>query len=134
MPPNTLSSIEPLQLLLLEAVRGALADAGYARRPFDRQRTAMILGAGGGAAQLSMAYAFQSYLPMLETVPGLEGVASEVLHRCEHLLPKWTEDTFPGILLKFENNVTVQIVNILFRTRIRQFPSICAHLFFISVT
>ena len=29
MPPNSLASIEPLQLLTLEAVRAALADAGY---------------------------------------------------------------------------------------------------------
>ncbi len=49
MPPNSLTSIEPVQLYALETVRRALADAGYADRPFDRERTAVILGAGGGA-------------------------------------------------------------------------------------
>jgi acyl transferase domain-containing protein/NAD(P)H-dependent flavin oxidoreductase YrpB (nitropropane dioxygenase family) len=99
MPPNSLTSIEPLQLLLLEAVRQALDDAGYARRPLPRERVAVILGAGGGAAQLSMAYAFAAYLPLLDTVPDMPARAAEILARCQPLLPKWTEDTFPGILL-----------------------------------
>ncbi len=99
MPPATLDSIEPLQLMLLEAVREALGDAGYSRRPFERERTCVVLGAGGGAAQRSMAYALQAYLPLLETVPGLEGRAQEILEKCKERLPQWTEDTFPGILL-----------------------------------
>jgi acyl transferase domain-containing protein/NAD(P)-dependent dehydrogenase (short-subunit alcohol dehydrogenase family)/acyl carrier protein len=99
MPPNTLSSIEPVQLFALEAVRRALADAGYAERPFDRERTAVILGAGGGAAQLAIAYSFRSYLPMLATVPGLKDKAEEILREAEKLLPEWTEDSFPGILI-----------------------------------
>ena len=43
MPPNSLPSIEPLQLLVLEAVRAALTDAGYLDRPFNRQRTSVVL-------------------------------------------------------------------------------------------
>ena len=99
MPPNSLTSIEPLQLLLLEAVRRALDDAGYAKRPFERERTAVILGAGGGAAQLSMSYAFQAYLPLIDAVPGMAGQGQQIQEKCASLLPKWTEDTFPGILL-----------------------------------
>ncbi len=99
MPPSALSSIEPLQMMLLEAVRQALDDAGYAERPFNRERTAVVLGAGGGAAQLSMAYALRAYLPLLETVPGIGAMAAEVSAKCGPLLPQWTEDTFPGILL-----------------------------------
>src|SRR5262249_31102644 len=38
MPPSSLPSIEPAQLLALEVVRTALADAGYAHRPFARER------------------------------------------------------------------------------------------------
>ena len=68
MPPSSLRSIEPAQLLALEVVRTALADAGYAERPFPREQTAVVLGMGGGAAQLAMGYAFRSYLPMLDTV------------------------------------------------------------------
>lgn len=99
MPPNSLTSIEPVQLYALEAVRRALADAGYADRPFDRERTAVILGAGGGAAQLAISYSFRSYLPMLATAPGLQDSAAEILRQAETLLPEWTEDSFPGILI-----------------------------------
>jgi acyl transferase domain-containing protein len=97
MPPSSLPSIEPAQLLALEVVRNALADAGYAERPFPRERTAVVLGMGGGAAQLAMGYAFRSYLPMLETV--LPGGGQEAMESCRGLLPEWTEDSFPGFLL-----------------------------------
>ncbi len=99
MPPNSLASIEPVQLLVLEAVRRALADAGYADRPFDRERTAVVLGAGGGAAQLAIAYSFRSCLPMLATVPGLREQAAEIVRKADAILPEWTEDSFPGILV-----------------------------------
>ncbi len=97
MPPSSLPSIEPVQLLLLEATRAAIDDAGYADRPFARERTAVVLGMGGGAAQLAMGYAFRSYLPMLDTVR--PGAGSAALQDCEGLLPEWTEDSFPGFLL-----------------------------------
>ena len=94
MPPTSLPSIEPLHLLTLEAVRSALEDAGYKDRAFPRERTAVVLGAGGGAAQLSMGYAFRSYLPLLDTV--MPGIGSEAMEKCGDLLPEWTEDSFPG--------------------------------------
>src|SRR4051812_25902683 len=49
MPPSSLASIEPMHLLALEVVKAALDDAGYRDRPFLRDRTAVVLGAGGGA-------------------------------------------------------------------------------------
>ncbi len=97
MPPSSLPSIEPMHLLTLEAVRAALDDAGYRDRPFPRERTAVVLGAGGGAAQLAMGYAFRSYLPMLDTVA--PGAGREALEHCGARLPEWTEDSFAGILL-----------------------------------
>jgi len=97
MPPASLPSIEPVQLLLLEAARAAIDDAGYADRPFDRERTAVVLGMGGGAAQLAMGYAFRSYLPMLDTVT--PGAGRDAIEACKGLLPEWTEDSFPGFLL-----------------------------------
>ena len=97
MPPSSLPSIEPVQLLLLEATRAAIEDAGYADRPFERERTAVVLGMGGGAAQLAMGYAFRSYLPMLDAVDPGSGQAA--LDACQGLLPEWTEDSFPGFLL-----------------------------------
>ncbi len=97
MPPTTLNSIEPVQLLLLEVVRAAIGDAGYDTRPFARERTAVVLGMGGGSAQVAMGYAFRSYLPMLDAVES--GRGQTALQACEGLLPEWTEDSFPGFLL-----------------------------------
>ncbi len=97
MPPSSLPSIEPAQLLALEVVRNALGDAGYAERPFARERTAVVLGMGGGAAQLAMGYAFRSYLPMLDTV--IPGGGRAAIEACRGQLPEWTEDSFPGFLL-----------------------------------
>lgn len=97
MPPSSLPSIEPLHLLTLEVVRAALDDAGYRERRFPRDRTAVVLGAGGGAAQLAMGYAFRSYLPLLDTVD--PGAGTEALERSKDRLPEWTEDSFAGILL-----------------------------------
>ncbi len=97
MPPSSLPSIEPAQLIALEVVRTALADAGYAERPFPREHTSVVLGMGGGAAQLAMGFAFRSYLPMLDTV--LPEAGRHAMQSCQGLLPDWTEDSFPGFLL-----------------------------------
>ncbi len=90
MPPSSLASIEPLQLLTLEVSRAALQDAGYLDRPFDRRHTSVILGAGGGVSDLGALYAFRSLLPSF-----IQDPPEAILKR----LPEWTEDSFPGILL-----------------------------------
>ena len=97
MPPSSLPSIEPLHLIALEAVRAALDDAGYRDREFPRDRTSVILGAGGGASQLAMGYALRSYLPLLDTA--IPGHGSKALKELDETLPGWTEDSFPGILM-----------------------------------
>ena len=99
MPPASIRSIEPLQLLALEVARAALDDAGYLDRPFPRERTAVIFGAGGGVADLGHRYAIRAGLPMV-----LDDVPEDVLAG----LPEWTEDSFPGILL---NVVAGRIAN-----------------------
>ncbi|ARQ70544.1 type I polyketide synthase [Streptomyces marincola] len=88
IPPAALGSIEPVQLLALEAARGALADAGYDRRPFDRSRTSVVFGAESGS-DLSQATALRAVLPayLAELPPGLV-----------EQLPALTEDSFPGML------------------------------------
>ncbi|MBD3181837.1 SDR family NAD(P)-dependent oxidoreductase [Candidatus Poribacteria bacterium] len=93
MPPKTLESIEPLQLLTLEVVRKALKDAGYDKRPFPRERTSVIIGTGGGGADLAQGYGARS------TMPSLFGKSyNDVLKHFEDNLPEWTEDSFAGIL------------------------------------
>ncbi len=90
IPPKSLKSIEPMQLMTLEAVRRALEDAGYEDGNFDRERTCVILGAGGGVGDIGQQYALRSGLPLV-----VEDPSAEVWDR----LPEWTEESFPGLLL-----------------------------------
>jgi 3-oxoacyl-(acyl-carrier-protein) synthase/NAD(P)H-dependent flavin oxidoreductase YrpB (nitropropane dioxygenase family) len=98
IPPNVIPSIESSQLLTLDVVRAALKDAGYADRPFPRERTSVILGAGGGAADLGLAYGTRAFLPILESVDGSPGASQGVVSGLKASLPEWTEDSFAGIL------------------------------------
>ena len=88
IPPKSLSSIEPVQLLALEIARRALADAGYADRAFDRERTAVIFGAEAGT-DLSSAYNFRAMYPLW---------AGPLPAALDAALPVLSEDSFPGVL------------------------------------
>ena len=90
IPPAALKSIEPVQLLALLLVEQALRDAGYAQDNPHKERSSLILGVGGGAAQLGGSYAFRSMLPEFFDRPP-EALLEQ--------LPEWTEDSFAGILL-----------------------------------
>lgn len=100
MPPNSIPSVEPLQLLVLEAVRHALQDAGYTEKPFDRENTSVILGAGGGVGEHGLGYGFRSMALHYLTAAGSK--AEEVqalLERLDGKIPEWTEDSFAGLLM-----------------------------------
>jgi NAD(P)H-dependent flavin oxidoreductase YrpB (nitropropane dioxygenase family) len=88
IPPSALASIEPAQLLALEVAARALADAGYAKRAFESERTSVIFGAEAGS-DLSAAYGLRSLLP---------GYTGEVPGQLDEHLPRLTEDSFPGVL------------------------------------
>jgi len=88
IPPKSLAAIEPVQLLSLEVARRALADAGYAERPFARERASVIFGAEAGT-ELSGAYGFRASYPQL---------AGELPAALDDHLPTLTEDSFPGVL------------------------------------
>lgn len=94
MPPNSLASVEPFQLLALLVAQAALRDAGYGDRPFPRERTSVVLGAGGGGATLTAGYMARSHLPTL-----FGDSAAPLVERLDGALPEWTEDSFPGILM-----------------------------------
>jgi acyl transferase domain-containing protein/NAD(P)H-dependent flavin oxidoreductase YrpB (nitropropane dioxygenase family)/NAD(P)-dependent dehydrogenase (short-subunit alcohol dehydrogenase family)/acyl carrier protein len=91
MPPSSLASIEPIQLLALETARAALRDAGYEDRSFPRENTSVIIGVSGGLAELGQNYVLRSALAARPDQPALAGFHRE--------LPEWTEDSFAGILL-----------------------------------
>jgi acyl transferase domain-containing protein/NAD(P)-dependent dehydrogenase (short-subunit alcohol dehydrogenase family) len=93
IPPTSLSSIEPLQLLTLEAASRAMEDAGYAKRPFPRERASVILGISG-SGELGQSYAFRSSLPTF-----FGDSAEQIISHFDGCLPEWTEDSFPGILM-----------------------------------
>jgi acyl transferase domain-containing protein len=50
MPPNSLKSVDPMQLLALKAARLAIEDAGYGSGPSIARERRCILGASGGTA------------------------------------------------------------------------------------
>jgi acyl transferase domain-containing protein/NAD(P)-dependent dehydrogenase (short-subunit alcohol dehydrogenase family) len=98
--PATLASIEPAQLLTLEVARQALEDARLDQRPFARDRTACIV-AVGGMNDLGTLYNLRTVLPLyLARVESLPQETRDhiVATLFEKELPKWTEDSFPGIL------------------------------------
>lgn len=89
IPPASLASIEPAQLLALHVASRALDDAGYGTgREFDRSRTSVIFGAEAGT-DLAGAYGFRSLYPSYfgDLPPDLDAQ-----------LPRPTEDSFPGVL------------------------------------
>ncbi|MFD5512875.1 SDR family oxidoreductase [Streptomyces sp. NPDC127051] len=90
IPPASLPSIEPVQLLALEAARRALDDAGYGEsaRAFDRSRTAVVFGAEAGSDQASAT--------LLGTM--LRSAYGEIPEELADQLPTLTEDSFPGML------------------------------------
>ncbi len=90
IPPKSMKSIDPLQILTLEAASRALADAGYAQGGYDRENTSIVLGAGGGAGDLGTQYALRAELPRF-----VEHLSDQVWDR----LPEWTEESFAGTLL-----------------------------------
>lgn len=100
IPPASLKSIEPIQLLSLEIAARAMADAGYDRRDFPREKTGCLF-ATAGSHDLGSAYAFRTM--MRHYLPKVEGLADEareqILASLEEKLPEWTEDSFPGFLM-----------------------------------
>ncbi len=88
IPPASLTGIEPVQLLALDAAAEALADAGYADRDFDRARTGVVFGAEAGT-ELAGAYGLRALHPAYlgDLPPALDAE-----------LPRLTEDSFPGVL------------------------------------
>ncbi|MCB1690302.1 MAG: acyltransferase domain-containing protein, partial [Halioglobus sp.] len=90
IPPNSIPQIEPMQLIALKLTEQVLEDAGLLDDNPYLDRTGIILGIGGGAAELGSNYIVRSMLPRL-----LEDPSEELLEN----LPEWTEDSFAGILL-----------------------------------
>ncbi len=99
MPPSSVKSIDPVQLLTLEAVKTALNDAGYSELKFNRDRTSVIIGTGGGIPDHGMGYTFRSMLPhYLNNHSRSRIPAEDIISALGHRLPEWTEESFAGFL------------------------------------
>jgi acyl transferase domain-containing protein/NAD(P)H-dependent flavin oxidoreductase YrpB (nitropropane dioxygenase family) len=90
MPPKSLESVDPMQLMSLEVAQRTLVDAGYHEKAFDRERASVIIGASGGAGDVGTQYGIRAEWPRFNGA-----LPDSVADR----LPEWTEDTFAGILL-----------------------------------
>ncbi|WP_043766107.1 type I polyketide synthase [Algiphilus aromaticivorans] len=88
IPPRSMKSIDPMQLLSLECTARALDDAGF-DDDFDRENTSVILGAGGGVGDLGMQYGVRAELPRFVEIPD-DGAWER--------LPEWTNESFAGVL------------------------------------
>lgn len=88
IPPRSLPSIDPVQLLALQAAQLALTDAGYGDGGFDRERASVIFGAEAGT-DLASAYGFRALYPQY---------LGELPPELDARLPYLTEDSFPGVL------------------------------------
>ena len=99
IPPNSLRSIEPTQLLVLEATRRALEDAGYEEGGFDRERTAVFFGVGSGLGELGQKFVTRTEIPR---------TTGDVDPGAWDRLPEWSARSFPGFL---SNIVSGRVAN-----------------------
>ena len=100
IPPTTVPSIEPAQLLALEAVNRAIEDAGFKGDDFDREHTSVFFGTSGGGGDLALGYSVRSglseYLSRSPQIP--DDTREKITEALAEVLPEWTENSFPGIL------------------------------------
>jgi len=102
IPPNTLEATDTSQLLGLVAAKMALKDAGYDNgKPFDRDRTSVILGVTGTqelVIPLSSRLGFPKWRRALEAAGVSEQVTENVMNRISRSYVPWQENSFPGLL------------------------------------
>ena len=102
IPPNTLEATDTSQLLGLAAAKMALDNAGYGNgRPFDRDRTSVVLGVTG-TQELVIPLGARLGHPKWRRALEASGVGPEkteaVIRRISESYVPWQENSFPGLL------------------------------------
>lgn len=99
--PKDVEATDTTQLLGMVAAKQALADAGYADKPFPRERTSVILGVTG-ALELVIPLGARLGHPIwrraLQEAGVGESVAEDVVQRISDAYVGWQENSFPGLL------------------------------------
>jgi acyl transferase domain-containing protein/NAD(P)-dependent dehydrogenase (short-subunit alcohol dehydrogenase family) len=99
--PKDVEATDTTQLLGMMAAKQALADAGYADKPFPRERTSVILGVTG-ALELVIPLGARLGHPIwrraLKAAGVGESVAEDVVQRISDSYVGWQENSFPGLL------------------------------------
>ena len=120
IPPRVVEGMDGAQKWGIACTREALEDYGYPKRPFDPDRTAVILGnamAGERHYRTSFRVFFPEYAHELAEsasfgalpVASRNNITRELHDRMAHLLPEITEDSMPGELA---NCIAGRIANI----------------------
>ncbi|MFA6547044.1 MAG: beta-ketoacyl synthase N-terminal-like domain-containing protein, partial [Limisphaerales bacterium] len=99
--PKDIEATDTTQLLGMVAAKQALVDAGYGEKPFNRQRTSVLLGVTG-ALELVIPLGARLGHPIWRRAlkeAGIEGeVAEDVVQRIADGYVPWQENSFPGLL------------------------------------
>ncbi len=99
IPPISLASIDPMQLLLLEVDTQRAGKCCYTERDFERQKTSVIV-ANAGHGPITALYSLRSMLGWK-----LTHLSDETKKELEDSLPEWTEDTFQAISVMLSPDV-----------------------------
>ncbi len=102
LPPNILEVTDASQLLSLVVAKAAMNDAGYGQdTDFDRNRTGVVLGVGGGQKLITPLTSRLQY-PIWDRVLESSGIAEEdrtqIIEKMKKAYIRWEENSFPGML------------------------------------
>ena len=101
LPPKLLEATDTSQLLSLVVAKGAIEDAGYGTRLFERDRTGVILGTAVGKP-LSTPLSARLEYPIWRRVLKRCGLSDEdtekIVEKIKSAYVQWEENSFPGML------------------------------------
>ncbi len=113
--PNSVKAGDPDHFLALKLAKDALRDAGYSDRPFNREKTGIILGRGnhmnrGGVAAVQQSIILDQTLELLrQFCPEMDAdTLSNIGKELQASLPPYSSDSLLGIV---PNLLTGRIAN-----------------------